>query len=350
MKTLEEIYQELAREFQNQTGLSAGGSSELAVRFYAVAAQLYSLYVQGDWTCRQCFPQTAEGEWLDKHAQLRSISRRQAARATGVVRFYADGGRQTATPIKAGTVCMTAAGVRYLTTADGVVPAGGEYADVPVEAAEPGAEGNAAAGTIVYMALPPTGITVCANPEALSNGQDEEDDAGLRERVMETYRRLANGANNAFYYQSAMSFDGVAAVTVLPRNRGVGTVDLVIAAQGGLPDDSLVAQVQAHFDSVREIAVDVQVSAPTAQAVDVAVTLTAEAGQQFDAVAERARKALEGWFTGERLGLPVLRAELTSLLFAVEGVSNCVVTAPAADLAADGTVLPVLGGLTITAG
>ena len=51
--TLEEIYQGLAGEFQAQTGKTAGSSSELAVRFYAVAAQIYSLYVQGEWTRRQ---------------------------------------------------------------------------------------------------------------------------------------------------------------------------------------------------------------------------------------------------------------------------------------------------------
>ena len=35
------------------------------------AAQVYGLYVQADWVGRQCFPQTAQGEFLDRHAQLR---------------------------------------------------------------------------------------------------------------------------------------------------------------------------------------------------------------------------------------------------------------------------------------
>ena len=64
MKTMEEIYQELAAEFRQRTGLSAAGSGDLAVRFYAVAAQLYGLHAQADWTGRQCFPQTASGEAL----------------------------------------------------------------------------------------------------------------------------------------------------------------------------------------------------------------------------------------------------------------------------------------------
>ena len=88
--TLEEIYQGLAGEFQAQTGKTAGSSSELAVRFYAVAAQIYSLYVQGEWTRRQCFPQTAQGEWLDKHAQLRAG--RQGGRGGALLRGPGRGG------------------------------------------------------------------------------------------------------------------------------------------------------------------------------------------------------------------------------------------------------------------
>ena len=143
MITLEEIYQGLAAEFQAQTGKTAGSSSELAVRFYAVAAQIYSLYVQGEWTRRQCFPQTASGEDLDKHAKLRNVTRRQAAKATGTVCFYVGQPQETGTEIAKGTVCMTAAGVRFLTTETVTVEAEASYAEAPVIADEAGAAGKA---------------------------------------------------------------------------------------------------------------------------------------------------------------------------------------------------------------
>lgn len=348
MRTVEEIYRELAADFLTRTGVAAGGSGDLAARFYAVAAQLYSLSIQADWTRRQCFPQSAQGEQLDHHAQLRGLSRRQAAKATGTVRFYVDEQRTFETQVPEGTVCMSADGIRFATTRAGSVAAGGSQIDLPVEAVEPGAAGNVPAGSVVFLAVPPVGVTACANLAPFSNGQDTEDDEALRTRVMETFRRLANGANKVFYEQQAMAFDGVAAVTVLPRSRGVGTVDVVIAAQGGMPDEALVDAVQAHFDQVREIAVDVQVLAPQQVQVDVSVALTVEEGYSFEAVAQAAREALQGWFTGERLGQPVLRAQLTALLFQLEGVDNCVLTQPGADLAADSVTLPRLGQVTVT--
>ena len=90
MRTVDGIYQALAADFFTGTGQQTSASGDLAARFYAVAAQIYALYVQADWTRRQCFPQSAEGEQLDAHAQLRGLSRRQAAKATGAVRFYVD--------------------------------------------------------------------------------------------------------------------------------------------------------------------------------------------------------------------------------------------------------------------
>lgn len=350
MRTLEEIYQKLAAEFQEKTGASAGGCADLAARFYAVAAQLYGLYVQADWTRRQCFPQTAEGEELDKHAWLRGVTRREAVKARGVVRFYADGNHESQLTIPAGTVCMTAGGLRFLTLETAVIAVGGSQVDVPVEAAEAGESGNAAAGTILYMAVPPVGVTGCTNLEPLTEGLDVESDEELRQRVLDTYQRLANGANSAFYRQTALSFDDVAAVKVLPRNRGVGTVDLVVASLTGIPDETLLTKLTEHFESVREIAVDVQVLAPTAKTVDVAVTVTAEDGADFAAVSAEVETAVRNWFTGYRLGCPVLRAELTALVFGVDGVANCTVTLPGADVAVDDTTLPVLGGLTITEG
>lgn len=350
MITLEEIYQGLASDFQARTGQTAGGSSELAVRFYAVAAQMYSLYVQAEWTRRQCFPQTAQGEDLDRHAALRGVSRHKAVPAVGTVRFYVDEARETDTEVPAGTVCMTAGGVRFLTDTAGVVPAGQPYCELPVTAAEAGTAGNVGQGAIVYMALPPTGIVACANPAPLSNGRDQEEDEALRARVLATFRRLANGANSAFYRQAAMSFNGVAAVTVLPRNRGVGTVDIVPAAPGGVPGEELIDELQDYFDGVREIACDVKVLEPTAQTVNVSVQLWAEEGKAFSEVAGAVRDRLEDWFNGERLGQPLPRAQLVSLIYAVDGVANCRLTAPEADLPLDSVTLPVLGELAIADG
>ena len=138
MKTIDEIYREMLACFGEETGLEPREGTDLSARMYALAAQVYALYVQADWVTRQAFPQTAEGEYLDYHAQLRSLERKPALPAQGTVRFTAGEAAQSDRAIPAGTVCMTAGLVRFATTQAAVLPAGQLTADVPAQALEPG--------------------------------------------------------------------------------------------------------------------------------------------------------------------------------------------------------------------
>lgn len=348
MKTIEEIYAQMLARFQAETGVETTGSSDLAVRFYAVAAQIYGLYVQGEWITRQCFPQSAQGEYLDLHAQLRGIERRGASTAQGVIRFLSDGPAPAALTIPAGTVCMTAGLVRFETTEEGLLEEGSSTVDVPARALEPGESGNAAAGSILTMAVAPVGISGCVNPEAFSGGADAEEDEVLRQRVLETYRRMPNGANAAFYQQEALSFPQVAAAAVIPRSRGVGTVDVVVSTAQGTPGEDLLETLRAHFAQRREIAVEVEVRGPELETVDVSVAVAPAEGYTLQAAQEAARNAIRAWFDGTRLGQSVLRAKLTELAFSPQAVGNCTVLSPAADVMARADTLPQLGNLSIT--
>lgn len=347
--TIDEIYGQMVEAFQKETGVTLAGDGDMAVRLYAVAAQIYALYVQADWVNRQCFPQTAQGEYLDKHAQLRGLVRRAAVAAEGILRFETDQAPSTDLTIPAGTVCMTAGLVRFETTQEAVLQAGETMVETTAAAVEPGASGNVAAGTIRAMAVAPVGVSRCTNPEGFSGGLDEESDEELRERVLETFQRLPNGANAAFYQQGALSFTGVASAQVIPRSRGVGTVDVVIATEAGLPDEELLSQVRAWFEERREIAVDVAVLAPTVKTVNVTVKVKAREGRDAAAVRQTVKNALSAWFTGARLGKNLLRAQLGGVVYGVEGVENYAITLPAADVAVAVNELPRLGTLMVEA-
>ena len=81
--------------FAEKTGMELGAGCDLSVRLYALAAQVYALWVQSEWVTRQAFPQTASGAYLDSHAQLRGLERKQAVAARGIVRFTAGEAAQT---------------------------------------------------------------------------------------------------------------------------------------------------------------------------------------------------------------------------------------------------------------
>jgi len=349
MKTVEEIYNEMLEVFRRETGAEAAEVSDLSVKLYAVAAQVYGLYVQADWLARQVFPQTAAGEFLDRHAALRGLERRPAARAEGVVRFLLDVPKAADVAVPAGTVCATAGLTRFETTRAGAIPAGEDFVDLPARAVEPGSGGNVPAGAVRAMAVPPVGVSRCINPAPFAGGMDTEGDETLRARVLETYRRMPNGANAAFYEQGALSFEQVAAAAVLPRQRGRGTVDVVVATQGGMPGEALLAELRDYFEARREIAVDVEVRAPEEKSVDVRVKIKTAEGTDAETVRAGVEAAVRGWFSGGRLGKDVLAAELNQLVFSQPGVVNCAILAPAADVTVARAELPRLGTLTVEA-
>ena len=347
MRTIDEIYQEMLACFGEQTGLEPREGCDLSARLYALAAQVYSLYVQADWVVRQAFPQTAEGEYLDRHAQLRGLERKPAVAAEGIVRFTAGDVSDAAREIPQGTVCMTAGLIRFETTKSAEIPANGWTADVPVRALEPGSSGNVSAKTIVSMAVAPIGIFSCTNLEPCAGGADGEADEGLRERVLETFKRLPNGANCAFYQQGALSFDQVAAATVIPRPYGRGTVAVIPATLAGQPKKELLDEMKAYFDQRREIAVDLEVRAPKPVTVNITVQVELEEGRRKDEVLSRVEESIRGWFTGRLLGQRVLRAKLGEIVYHCEGVANYSVTAPTADVEIKVDELPVLGTLKV---
>ncbi len=347
MKTVEEIYEEMLGVFRRETGAEASAVSDLSVKLYAVAAQVYGLYAQAEWLSRQCFPQTAQGEWLDRHAALRGVERREAGKATGVIRFSVAQAGGADLTVPAGTVCATAGLTRFETTRAATLKAGETWVDVPAQAVEAGAGGNVPTGSVLVMAAPPVGIGGCSNPQPFTGGSDAEDDEALRKRVLETYRRMPNGANVAFYEQGALSFDQVAACTVLPKTRGLGTVDVVVATAAGVPEAALLKEIQDYFDARREIAVDVMVKAPATAGVDVAATIEVEEGRDAEAVKAGVMAAVQSFFSGERLSGAVLVAQLNQLIFSQPGVANCALSKPTADVHAVAGRLPVLGTLTV---
>ena len=347
MKTIEELYQEMLACFSQRSGIDANEGCDLAVRLYALAAQVNALYLQADWVIRQAFPQTAEGDYLDRHAQMRGLERKSGTCAEGIVRFTTEEMADVDREIPVGTVCMTVGLVRFETTKQARLLAGLTAVDVPVRAVEAGSAGNIGPGEIVTMAVAPVGVSGCTNPEAILGGSDGESDETLRQRILASYRRLPNGANAAFYEQMALSFDQVAGAAVVCRPRGIGTVDVVVSTQAGLPGQELLEELTQHIQQRREIAVDVQVRAPETVGVNLSVQVAAKAGWDLEQVKADVEHALRGWFTGHRLGQNVLLAQLGSLVYGCDGVANYTIVSPATDLAVADDALPVLNSLTV---
>ena len=301
MEELNAIYERMRAIFAEEAGFVPNDGCDAMVRLYALASEVQSLLAQADWVLDQSFPQTAVGQYLDYHAETRALTRLPAAKAAGVLRFSAPSAAVTDYEIDAGSVAMTSGGVRFETTEKATLAKGETYVDVPASAVEAGASGNAIAGAIHLMSVYPVGI-----------------------------------------------FPNVAAAKAVGRARGIGTVDVYVSTHAGAPDEKLLGEIEAVLQKKREIAVDVEVKAPTEKTVNMSAELTAEQGWTMQEITDAATAALQAYFTGERLGEAVYTAKLASILYGVEGVKNCHLLTPDEDVSVSATELPVLGTVTIT--
>lgn len=348
MKGYEEIYAQMKRSLEEKTGVAIPDGGDMALRLAAVAAELESLWAQTDWTKKQCFPQLAAGEYLDRHAQMRGLSRGAPGRARGIMRFETDEVRDKSVNVPAGTVCLSAAGREFLTDEETEIPAGAQFCTVSATAREAGSAGNLPAESVSYLALSPVGISRCFNPDAFGGGTDGEDDEELRARVLESYKSLPNGSNRSYYQTVALETDGIAAVTVIPKARGLGTVDVIVAGEAGLPGSEAVSAVLSRLSAEREICVDIQVRAPETVSVPVTVAVNISEEAEPQTVLAAVKAALEDYFSGRLLGRDVLLARLGAVILGVEGAENYSFSLPAADVSISADELPVAGTITVT--
>ena len=208
-------------EYRRLTGTLPGEDSDIGIRMALLANQLELLEEELTALKRSADPETAEGTMLDRHADSRGLRRKEAATATGLLRFRRKGAAAQEILLPQGLVAATtgAEPVRFITTEAGRIAAGETEALIPAQAEQSGSGGNAAAGSITLLVTAVGAVEEVENPQAFSGGQDAETDEELRSRLLASYHAVSNGSNAAYYQRLALAQDGVGAGDPAPPRR-----------------------------------------------------------------------------------------------------------------------------------
>ncbi|CAK7044820.1 MAG: hypothetical protein DELT_02984 [Desulfovibrio sp.] len=219
------------------------------IEIYAWGAwQIYNLLEK---LLKQILPQFSEDEWLDLHLESVGLTRKEATKATGNVRFYRNASAGGNIVIQSGRIVKTEPDgkgdvYRYITTEKAVLPAGEEFVDVPVVAEEYGAGANAGAGQICELVTAVPGIGSVSNTAdwLTSEGADKESNALAYERYRLCW--LANNGCTKYAYKLwALSVPGVLSVEILDQHpQGQGTVGVVVRGSAVLPTEALLERVR----------------------------------------------------------------------------------------------------------
>jgi baseplate J-like protein len=284
-------------------------------------------YAHQTWITRQIFPDTADTDYLERHAALRGITRRAATRAGGTATLAG-----TAGAVLPAGAQMKLGNRFYTTTADATID-GSLSARVPIVATEAGEQGNCDTTAGQLMAAS-AGISSDVVLSA-TGGTDAENDASLLSRLLERIRRPPAGGNRHDYKNWALSVDGVSSAYVYPLRRGLGTVDVAITSANQLPSAETLAAVQNYIDAVRPVtAKNVRVLAPDITRVDVRVRVKL-AGADWAAAQREIQAALDAYFDALIPADDVVVSQLEAVISNAAGVVDRVLLAPRANLTAD---------------
>lgn len=297
--------------------------SDIMIRLKALAAEIYKEHVYADYILRQMFPSTATGEYLDRHAEERGLSRKQATKAHSTVSFFAAEEEHEDILIPAGTVVCTYTDMhRYTTDSAVILHANEERVLAPITAVAAGAEYNARGGTVTIIVTPVQGVGRVYNGSLVVGGTDRESDEELRARVLDSYANISNGTNAAYYKSLAMSVSGVASASVVGCARGAGTVDVYVLGDGEDVTSEQLAEVQTLLSQERELNVNVRACRPTELSISVFIYMQVEAGYEFNTVAGEVQTAVTDFINHLGLGRNVLLSEIGDVIYHIMGVSN----------------------------
>lgn len=191
------------------------------------------------------------GAYLDLRVAEHGLTRREAVRAIGSVRFTGVPGKEVSSGVGLATPADEISGessIEYVTT-EAVTLDDEGVGEAPIRAVEAGKVGNVLAGVITVMDTPISGITAVVNQKATTDGTDIESDESLLERFYARVRNQGTSGNKAQYIQWAGEVPGVGAVQVQPLWQGPGTVGIyLLDSDKRAANTEIVAAAQLFID------------------------------------------------------------------------------------------------------
>lgn len=346
-KTYEEILQEMKNKFTECTGMEADDASDVGIRLKVMAGQLYALETQTDWLELQCFPETATGEYLDRHAFQRNLTRKQPSNAVGTLEFSVSIPAQEDLQIPSGTIAAGSSGTTYETTEDAVIQKGKTQVTVKARSCVSGKSSNCAANTVNAIVNPPAGIETVTNPVPFTGGREQESDRQLRKRLLLAYRDMPNGANAAFYREIAMRMPDIASASVVPFENDGGRVAVYIRTLTGEQPEDIKEKLKYIYSDEVPLGVGTYVFYCNDEQQNISAKVEVKSGYKSEEVTAECKRKLTEHVQSLSVGEDLLMADLCDCLYHVPGVKNYRITEPDDDVSRGASVQLLPGNITV---
>lgn len=323
------------------------------------AISMEELYNYMEWWGKQTFITTAtEDEFVDQHALIFGVTRREDTKASGAATISG----KTGAEIKRGTILLSRTGQKYESITIGYIDSSGT-ATVRIQALEGGPAGNCGIGDIIGFEIANTDIYGVVNEEAITGGFDVESNESVVARCKEKVLEPAHSGNENDYKQWAREVAGVGKVDVIPVWNGGGTVKVIISNYDYEPvTEELVQAVKDHIEEPtgRPIGADVTVVSYIAYNLIVAVNLRIAEGYNIDEIKDKITADIRKGIIEESVAYPtkakttfVSYGKIGAIILAIDGVldyTSLTLNGGEGSLEVEREKIVVLKSVTVTQG
>lgn len=311
-----------------------------------VAFELWRVCMTLDEFISAFYVDENSGKYLDMHAELLGLARRQGTKASAVINFT---GRDGAT-IPAGTSFFTASGLEFALSDDVVLVDGAGTGTLT--ASQVGDEYNVDPGEVDRILRNISGLDSFYNDSA-SGGTDQESDASLYARIVARRKEPPTSGNESHYKEWALSCNGVGDARVTPLWNGPGTVLVIILGYDKHPVDDVVTGACADYiETKRPVGACVTVMSAAATGISVSATVTLDANMSFAAVRAAFVSKLDTYLQSLAFVQYVVHInQIGALLLSVDGVidyADLTVNGGKSNVEIDSTAVPVIGEVTLS--
>jgi uncharacterized phage protein gp47/JayE len=312
---------------------------------------LFGAHLHLRWVADQLLPDTASLAYLLRHGSVWGVHQRPATRALGI--GFVTG--LPGTPIPANLQARLPSGALAETWPGGEVIGVGGTVNVSLRAVEAGLDGNAAGAQSLPLVTPLAGLdpqVITLDGAGMQGGADVEATDALLVRLLAVIREPGHGGAGFDYSKWIGNSFAIAKVRTIPNWTGPGSVGVVVAmgnaAAPRAPIPAEIAAMQAHLGEMnsvtglKPVTAEVTVIAAALLASNLTVAIQPDS-LQVRAAAEASWRAF--YARDAEIGGRIALSRLSEAISSASGEYRHVITAPAADVVAGPTELPVPGAL-----
>lgn len=341
------LIEEYKKEYENITGKEAvmERSDPMRVLISAQAVLDMQLLSFVDRCGKMNLLKYAQGDFLDYMGAFKNRARKEAEKASVMVRFFVADPRNEAEPIPQGTMVTADQKIFFETAEYAEIPAGESSIEILCSATTAGAEGNDYEKGEITTLVTPTGfISAVSNTTKSSGGTDRENDEDYAEGIFRAPDKYSVAGPEPAWISLVKDFNSDVEDVYPDTVPGSGVVQItVLMKHGRIPESTELQNIHNYLmrPDIHTLCTTVEVKPPALQYYE--ISLTYYIGESNRSRAAEVQKNVEqavGAYTewqDSRVGRDINPDELLVLLKQA-GAKRAVITSPVFYQIPDGTV------------